>query len=452
MWLTYFGSYFVLGLATGETFNDTLISQLGNPLLSLIARANYSGLWSSNLPLIMYSTLPIIAVIIYGFMRQWSVIIRDISKHLRYGSSLDPQFQLLGRTKFSGDNEYKYFLANHFNGDDQLLSSFGLFAMEDCIMQRQFSGGSDAITALVEVDHKLLIRKFAVGLASERLQSQANWLKLHQDDNLPVVQLLGERQGASFYRYDMPLVMLSNDFYDVIHTSPIERCKSLLNLVIDHITTFHRNNKTDDAPKGVVDAYLIEKAVKNASTILGFTHELLSGQEYQINGKTYHLSDWDCLKDINWLTTQVHQLGTSIIHGDLTIENIIVTPEQKAGFYIIDPNPDNIFNTPLIDLAKLMQSLHLGYESLNRGGNFCSITEDAIELILTRSDAYSGLHTHFEQLIIQQYSIDTLKEVYFHELINYLRLTPYKIRKDPQKGLTFFACTSILLARYLEHQ
>jgi hypothetical protein len=127
-----------------------------------------------------------------------------------------------------------------------------------------------------------------------------------------------------------------------------------------------------------------------------------------------------------------------------------VAPENKPNFYIIDPNPDNIFNTPLIDLSKLMQSLHLGYEGLNRGGKFSSISENKIDLILSRSHAYSALHDYLKELIISQYGIDTLREIYFHELINYLRLTPYKIRKDPAMGLTFFACTSILLARYLD--
>ena len=43
-----------------------------------------------------------------------------------------------------------------------------------------------------------------------------------------------------------------------------------------------------------------------------------------------------------------------------------------------------------------------------------------------------------------------LHQISFHELINYVRLTPYKIHQSPGKGLTFFACTSILLGQYLE--
>ena len=61
------------------------------------------------------------------------------------------------------------------------------------------------------------------------------------------------------------------------------------------------------------------------------------------------------------------------------------------GMYIIDPNPENIFDTPLIDWAKLMQSLHLGYESLNKVPT-CKWKDGAFEMILTRSHAYDELH------------------------------------------------------------
>ena len=43
-----------------------------------------------------------------------------------------------------------------------------------------------------------------------------------------------------------------------------------------------------------------------------------------------------------------------------------------------------------------------------------------------------------------------MREVAFHEIVNYLRLLPYRLRYAPGQGLTFFACTSLLLRRYHE--
>jgi hypothetical protein len=97
----------------------------------------------------------------------------------------------------------------------------------------------------------------------------------------------------------------------------------------------------------------------------------------------------------------------------------------------------------------MMQSLHLGYETLNRGIS-CSLDGDAIQLAAARSHAYAELHETLEMEIRARLGEDGLREVYFHEMVNYLRLTTYKIRQSHNRGLGFFACTSLLLRRYRE--
>jgi hypothetical protein len=52
---------------------------------------------------------------------------------------------------------------------------------------------------------------------------------------------------------------------------------------------------------------------------------------------------------------------------------------------------------------------------------------------------------------VSRFSGDALREVYFHELVNYLRLTPYKMRQSAERGLAFFACTSLLLREYRQN-
>jgi hypothetical protein len=111
--------------------------------------------------------------------------------------------------------------------------------------------------------------------------------------------------------------------------------------------------------------------------------------------------------------------------------------------------PVNIFATPLIDWAKLMQSLNLGYETMNRGG-VPAITGSALRLVFARSNAYA-LHTAVCAIVCSRgWATDGMREISFHEIVNYLRLIPYKIRSAPQKGLAFFACASVLLRRYHE--
>jgi hypothetical protein len=96
-----------------------------------------------------------------------------------------------------------------------------------------------------------------------------------------------------------------------------------------------------------------------------------------------------------------------------------------------------------------MQSLNLGYEAMNRGSAFAMSGSD-LRLTLARSNAYAQLHDRFVDLLCTHFGPDGMREIAFHELVNYLRLLPYKIRNAPSQGLTFFACASYLLRRYRE--
>lgn len=71
-----------------------------------------------------------------------------------------------------------------------------------------------------------------------------------------------------------------------------------------------------------------------------------------------------------------------------------------------------------------------------------------LRLVMARSNAYAQLHEHLRNDLCSRVGVDGMREIAFHELVNYLRLLPYKIRNAPMQGLTFFACTSLLLRRY----
>jgi hypothetical protein len=246
----------------------------------------------------------------------------------------------------------------------------------------------------------------------------------------------------------MPYLLSARDFYDVIHTAQPAVSRRLLHEVVDDVRCFHEREARGAASDDVVDAYLEAKVRANARRCLEFARVAVA-EEYAINADAYALADWDRLLDLGWLRAQVRSRATATVHGDLTIENIIVCPERPKGWYLIDPNSDNLFDTPLIDWAKLMQSLNLGYEGLNRASG-ATAQDGAIRVAFTRSSAYAELHAGLEARLRGELGEDVLTEVAFHELVNYLRLTPYKMRHSPQQGLTFFACTSVLLRRYLE--
>jgi hypothetical protein len=301
----------------------------------------------------------------------------------------------------------------------------------------------------VETDQRLLIRKFAVGPAAAKLKIQADWIRRHAAPDLPLVALIGDRNGGAAYSYDMPLVTPANDFYDVIHSSSAERNRARLLQVVERADNFHGRTRSGTASDEIVRRYLDEKVSRNAAGIVDFARRRIGGDAFAINDMDCDLAEWSCLADPEWLGAQIRHREVATIHGDLTIENVIIAPDHPHGLYIIDPNPENIFDSPLIDWAKLMQSLHLGYETLNRGIS-CGLSGNSISLAAARSQAYAELHDTLEGEIRARFCEDRLREIYFHELVNYLRLTTYKIRQCPQRGLGFFACTALLLKRYRE--
>ena len=449
MWILYAGSYMLFGRVVGEVLGETLYALLGTPLTPLATSLFSGGFGSRDWLLLLFNALPLLAVIVYGFARQRTTIIRLLAAVREYGGVPNTDVPVRSRERFKREGEYEYFLASLFSGDDHTVAGFGLRAVEDGTVHRLFNGGSDAITALVEVNEHLVIRKFALGAPADKLKVQSDWLTTNKGTGLSLVDVVDTRKEPGFFRYDMPLVVPATDFYDVIHTVPIDRSRAVLSEVTGQINRFHQHNGKGEAPDGVIRAYLDGKAIGNARKIIEFAETMLPSARYRINDVEHDLADWKRLTDPSWLSAQIRDHRIAAVHGDLTIENIIVSPTTPDGWYIIDPNPENVFDTPLIDWAKLMQSLHLGYEGLNRGV-LCSLSDDAIRLSFTRSHAYSTLHEELERAIGERYGADGLREVYFHELINYLRLTPYKIRQDTLKGLTFFACTSILLKRYME--
>ncbi len=449
MWIAYGASYAVFAHAVGQPAFDVTYALLGLPLSSAV---NHVGVGQdpAGLALLVFVTAPVLGVLVYGVFKQYPRIMKVLTRGGRYAWNGALQDSLVVKGRFRTDDEYGYFLASLFSGNNHVATSFGLQAIDDGAVAKLFSGGSDAITALVEVQGELAIRKFAVGAAGDKLKSQHDWLLHHKRASvLPLVDILRERPKNGCYHYDMPLVVPANDFYDFIHTAPIHESRRILSAVCAAVSDFHDQHETQQASENVVQKYLEGKVMANAKTILEFAKPLLGTDAFTINGRPHSLQDWAKLLDLDWLSQQVERRAMTVVHGDLTIENVIVAPGKQPDWYIIDPNPDNIFNTRLIDWAKLMQSVHLGYEGLNRSFA-CSLEGASIRIAFTKSQAYTDLHALIEGEIRSRFGEVGLREVYFHELVNYLRLTPYKIRQDPKKGLCFFACTCVLLGRYLE--
>lgn len=444
MWSIYCAAYSCFAAAIGTSLATVLDPLLLQPFLSMLQSSAGTVIAASDLRLFVLAPV----VLILAAQTLSSLLHKERRKvsSLRYRG---PKPHFAASTRFNHSSNYDGFLDALFSDARSVVSGFGMQAVGDCIVHRYLHGGSEALTALVETSDRMLIRKFGMGTAALKLKQQADWLQRHAHGALPLVPVLDARSGQGIFSYDMPLWERTSEYHEAIHSSALpETSRTFLN-ILHGIDRLHGTAPQASASAAQVDGYLARKVGDNAAQLAAFAHGSLGGQTYWINGVEYDLAEWAAFHDPVWLNRQLCDRRTAVIHGDLTIENIVVAPELAGGFYIIDPNPENIFDSPLIDWAKLMQSLHLGYEGLNKSSPI-ALEDRSITLPIARSEAYASLHKLLETEIVSRFTPDALREVYFHELVNYLRLTPYKMRQSVERGMAFLACTSLLLRKYRE--
>jgi len=109
--------------------------------------------------------------------------------------------------------------------------------------------------------------------------------------------------------------------------------------------------------------------------------------------------------------TSFMEANASFCHGDLTLENCIVRDEKT---YLIDPNlPPKLYSSWLLDVGKLYQSLHFGYEEL-----FSDYRAD-----VNKQDLFLYLQSQFDESYKPYFLLC--------ELIHYIRMLKYK--RDHQK-------------------
>jgi hypothetical protein len=442
MWATYILSYVLFARAMGRSLLSVGFDLFGTPLRPFID--NSVGV---AFALVVFTSAPVLVILLYGLVRERVQIAKSISFTAHFGLPPSGLSTPMLAEAFHDSGSYASVLRAQFTHAEQTMANFGRHGIGGAVIHRLLPGGSDALTALVEVDNRFAIRKFAIDGPADKLAIQADWLRLYEPQ-LPLAAITSDRREGTVYSYDMPYVPSARDFYEVIHTAPIGVSRDLLSAIFAHMADFHDRNRLEAADEAIVTRYLVEKVQGNARTILDFARLQLD-ESYQINGEAFSLSEWDRLLDPDWCRAQISRLDTGVIHGDLTIENMIICPDTPPGWYIIDPNPENLFQSDLIDWAKLMQSLNLGYEGMNRAAS-ADLRDNALNVVFARSKAYAELHDHYLTLLADRFSPRDVREIAFHELVNYLRLTPYKIKRSPEKGLAFFAATSILLRRYLE--
>ena len=238
------------------------------------------------------------------------------------------------------------------------------------------------------------------------------------------------------------------DCFQWVHENEEEKVIFLINQIINYVQKTHIGvNSVKKEHEYLLKNYHNQKVIKNIEFAQKSASNLINLNRFSLNEINYSINDLNFLSDYKNFSDIISFREQQEVHGDLTLDNILVKNEND--FKLIDPNPHKGFSNELIDWAKLMQSIHSGYEFIYTP-NFLSIESSNILCIAPTSNTYKLIHKTFESFLVEKYGIAGLKQVYLHEIVHFLRLLPYKFATNSNMGLYFLAHTCKLTREFQE--
>jgi uncharacterized protein (TIRG00374 family) len=356
--------------------------------------------------------------------------------------SVDSEESYLNLIPQLDEDERRNFLETYFSNERREYIESYLKINQNILIIRDYSAGSNATTMLCMNNGKNFFRKYAFGADGDKLYQQIEWLQRFKDI-IPLPDIMQYQKQDNFCYYDMPYDSQAVGLFDYAHSMPKENAWKFIKKATECLENSLYKVNQRPADKATIDEYIKSKVNKNLDKIMNakYLKRLMEYDEIIINGRSFHnlpyylpyLSEehlYDIFKNDTY----------SEIHGDLTIENIICTRNADGDddFYIIDPNTGNVHDSSNLDYGKLLQSIHGGYEFLMATKNV-SIERNRINFVFTKSEAYTYLYDMLDKYMREHFEEERVKSIYYHEIIHWLRLMPYKIEKNGKRVLLFYA-------------
>lgn len=436
MWVLYTSSYYLFSLfLLSEGYNFKLVD-----IFFLLFSKDIFG---TGLLLIEKK----VSIFFYIYMITPIIIMLLISKFLKiksYSKKVDIETEDYFNLFPNQDNKEKLeFLRKYFLDKDKSYIDNYLKINQKITIIRDFSAGSNATTMLCMKKDEIFYRKYAFE-DIEKLYEQVEWIIENEKRNLPLPKIIRKEKTGSYCYYDMLYKPSSIPLFEYIHSMPFEETWEMIKNILKRLEEILYVNNVRKADAESINRYIDSKVSDNLKKITDskILKKLFKYDEVIINGKPYkNLFYYLEYLSKDYLFNIFKDDIYSDLHGDLTIENIICnlnTVEEKEKFYIIDPNSKNINNSANLDYAKILQSIHGGYEFMMRTYDV-SVEENKINFLYTKSHAYFYLYKKLNEYMNLKFSKEKIRSIYFHEIVHWLRLMPYKLKKDGKRALIFYS-------------
>lgn len=328
----------------------------------------------------------------------------------------------------------------------------------DAIVIKDVSSGSDAYTFLEKKGDQYFYRKIALSQTGG-----VNALKLQLDflfkygQELDMVKIGSYASTDEYCYYDM-LVNLDhiNFFKFICDLDTVTPAWKILKSILTLLESFHKSHPAQLNMQKLSE-YILSKVTNNSKIIMEhggeYIEELQKYDSIFINGKeyknlAYYLGENGIIGDTELIDIFKND-KCSTIHGDFTIDNIIFDPSNENGAYLIDPNVSNLHESSFLDYAKMLQSLHGNYEYYRHSSEI-KINGNIVSYDLGNTKIYKELFGLFDEYLKENFTGKEYKSIYTHELIHWLRLMPYKIRKNEKTAVLFYCQLLITLSEWEE--
>lgn len=313
---------------------------------------------------------------------------------------------------------------------------------------RNYPGGSNAVTILCMDENEIFYRKYVLGTDGEKLWQQIMWIEEHKD-LLPLPRIIRKEKTAKHCFYDMEYIGHSSGLFEYAKSMQVDQTWSIIKAVLKRTEEAFYRESTVPADCATIHRYYKEKIRRNIDIIKesSLLKRLMSYNVLMINGREYaNLPYYEQMLTEDNLFAIFSQDRYCKIHGDLTMENIICTRGENGedNFYLIDPNTGNIHNSANLDYAKLFQSVHGEYEFIKTAKEV-TVYENEIRFIYTHSAVYSELFNRLKKYLAEVFDQKTIKSIYFHEIVHWLRLIPYKLKNDPYQTPAFYGKMIVIM-------
>lgn len=380
--------------------------------------------------MLIYTIIPLVILMIISVLMKEDVNEENSgSEYLNLFPHMEPKERLEFLENYFSDNNKEY-VANYFK------------ITQGVLILRDYSAGSNATTMLCLGGNDTFFRKYALGRDGERLREQCDWLEKY-NSLLPLPAILKREDTDIYCYYDMPYNNGAVGLFEYMHSMPMEKSWNMIQNILETLESTLYRTEVRKADSETIKKYIATKVTQNLGKIKS-SKKLQEISQYDtiiINGIEYkNLPHYERYLTEAYLQEIFKDDVYAVIHGDLTVENIICNRDVDGEdrFYIIDPNTGNIHESPNLDYGKLLQSIHGGYEFL-MSANQVKVSENKIDFFFVKSSVSIELHKKLDEYLRQKFGEEKLKSIYFHEMIHWLRLMPYKLAKNDKKELIFYA-------------